>query len=103
MRKYTYRMILWIMIDLCASIQVVIFFQLNAWDSEQLFGNFQIDLVSAQDGKCVAEMTVSEEHTNTNGTLHGGLTSTIVDVISGIALVTHKNASVGVSVDLHIT
>ncbi|BES91361.1 Thioesterase superfamily [Nesidiocoris tenuis] len=63
----------------------------------------KIDLVSAQDGKCVAEMTVSEEHTNTNGTLHGGLTSTIVDVISGIALVTHKNASVGVSVDLHIT
>ncbi|KAF6216995.1 hypothetical protein GE061_001347 [Apolygus lucorum] len=63
----------------------------------------KINIVSAQDGNCTAEMTVSEEHTNTNGTLHGGLTSTIVDVVSGIALVTHKNASVGVSVDLHIT
>ncbi|XP_073993889.1 acyl-coenzyme A thioesterase 13-like [Rhodnius prolixus] len=64
----------------------------------------KVKLISAGQGQCTAEMTVSEEHCNISGTLHGGLTCTLVDVLSGVALVTDKNyPSKGVSVDLHVT
>ncbi|KAL1455068.1 hypothetical protein WDU94_009188 [Cyamophila willieti] len=70
-----------------------------------------VNVIEAGDGKCVAEMKVAKEHTNTFGTLHGGMTATLVDYLSGCALLTHKNAlsdeskisHSGVSVDLHIT
>ncbi|KAI5699497.1 hypothetical protein M8J75_003892 [Diaphorina citri] len=70
-----------------------------------------VNILSAADGKCVAEMKISQEHTNTFGTLHGGMTATLVDYLSGCALLTHKNvmeesskiSHSGVSVDLHIT
>ncbi|KAL1132012.1 hypothetical protein AAG570_011622 [Ranatra chinensis] len=51
---------------------------------------------------CKAEMMVQEEHTNNFGTLHGGMTTSLVDIVSTIALSTHKIAALGVSVDLHI-
>ncbi|XP_014281987.1 acyl-coenzyme A thioesterase 13 isoform X2 [Halyomorpha halys] len=64
----------------------------------------KVTLTHAADGVCLAEMTVDQEHTNSIGTLHGGLTSTLVDTISGMALATKtKDGSVGVSIDLHVT
>lgn len=48
-------------------------------------------------------MTVSQEHSNLHGTLHGGMTATIVDNISTLALVTYERPAVGVSTDLHVT
>lgn len=56
-------------------------------------------------------MKVGEEHTNIYGTLHGGCTATIVDCMSGYALLTHPkmvdNLEIsphsGVSVDMHLT
>lgn len=48
-------------------------------------------------------MTVEEEHTNRVGTLHGGYTATIVDMITSMALYTNKQAAMGVSVDMHIS
>ncbi|CAH2284492.1 Hypothetical predicted protein [Pelobates cultripes] len=48
-------------------------------------------------------MKVEEEHTNRGGTLHGGLTATLVDVISTAALVHTERAAPGVSVDMNIT
>lgn len=64
----------------------------------------KVTLTHAADGVCLAEMTVDPEHTNSVGILHGGLTSTLVDTISGMALATKtKDGSVGVSVDLHVT
>uniref|UniRef100_A0A8D8TFX6 Acyl-coenzyme A thioesterase 13 n=1 Tax=Cacopsylla melanoneura TaxID=428564 RepID=A0A8D8TFX6_9HEMI len=70
-----------------------------------------VNVITAGDGKCVAEMKVGKEHTNTYGTLHGGMTATLVDYLSGCALLTHNNvlnddskiSHSGVSVDLHIT
>jgi Uncharacterized protein, possibly involved in aromatic compounds catabolism len=78
---------------------------------KDLFSYHQVNILSAADGKCVAEMKISQEHTNTFGTLHGGMTATLVDYLSGCALLTHKNvmeesskiSHSGVSVDLHIT
>ncbi|XP_064087724.1 acyl-coenzyme A thioesterase 13-like [Macrobrachium nipponense] len=59
--------------------------------------------VSVGGGKCVAEMVVEEEHQNRGGTLHGGLTATLVDVISTMALMTTERAVPGVSVDLNVS
>uniref|UniRef100_A0A1B6ETZ1 Thioesterase domain-containing protein n=1 Tax=Cuerna arida TaxID=1464854 RepID=A0A1B6ETZ1_9HEMI len=63
----------------------------------------KVRIISASDGRCRAELKVSEEHSNSQGTLHGGLSATIVDCVSTLALVTHKRHAVGVSVDLHVT
>lgn len=68
-------------------------------------------VISAGDGKCDVEMKVEEEHTNILGTLHGGCTATLVDVISSYALLTHPKLvenieafpNSGVSVDIHLS
>ncbi len=68
-------------------------------------------VISAADGKCDIELKVETEHTNIYGTLHGGLTATLVDIISGFALMTHPKLAhklktfpdSGVSVDLHMS
>uniref|UniRef100_A0A096N647 Acyl-coenzyme A thioesterase 13 n=1 Tax=Papio anubis TaxID=9555 RepID=A0A096N647_PAPAN len=62
-----------------------------------------VTLVSAAPGKVICEMKVEEEHTNTIGTLHGGLTATLVDNISTMALLCTERGAPGVSVDMNIT
>ena len=64
---------------------------------------WQVKIVDAGAGKCVAEMEVAEEHTNKGGTLHGGLTATLVDTISTVALMTTGPGNPGVSVDINVT
>ena len=54
-------------------------------------------------GRCVCEIKVSEEHTNSVGTLHGGFTATLVDIVSTTALYTTPASARGSSVDLNIT
>ncbi|KAJ1201154.1 hypothetical protein NDU88_004969 [Pleurodeles waltl] len=63
----------------------------------------KVDLVSASPGKIVCEMRVEEEHTNKFGTLHGGMTATLIDVVSTAALIYTERAIPGVSVDMNIT
>lgn len=63
----------------------------------------KMNLLSASPGKVVCEMKVEEEHTNRGGTLHGGLTATLVDVVSTAALMYTEKGSPGVSVDMNIT
>lgn len=62
-------------------------------------------IVEAGDGKCLAELKVSKEHTNIMDGLHGGLSATLVDCISSFALVTHEKCRMipSVSVDMHMT
>lgn len=60
-------------------------------------------MIEANSGRCVCEMKVAEEHQNRGGVMHGGMTSTLVDVVSTCALMTHENASPGVSVDMSIS
>lgn len=59
--------------------------------------------MSAAPGKVVCELRVEEEHTNRGGTLHGGLTATLVDVISTMAIMNSERGAPGVSVDMNIT
>lgn len=59
--------------------------------------------MSTSPGKVVCEMRVEEQHTNKGGTLHGGLTATLVDVISTLAIMNSERGAPGVSVDMNIT
>lgn len=46
------------------------------------------------------------EHTNPYGTLHGGMSATLVDIVSSMAIVDHQEESLGklgVSVDMNIS
>lgn len=62
-----------------------------------------LEVISLENGKCVAEMDIKKEHTNPIGTLHGGLTATLVDVISSYGLSSLEKANVAhVSVNLNI-
>ncbi|KYO35440.1 acyl-coenzyme A thioesterase 13 [Alligator mississippiensis] len=63
----------------------------------------KMKLLSATPGKVVCEMKVEEQHTNRAGTLHGGLTATLVDVVSTTALLYTERGAPGVSVDMNIT
>ncbi|XP_076186230.1 acyl-coenzyme A thioesterase 13 isoform X3 [Aptenodytes patagonicus] len=75
----------------------------TALDTSTQEYEFQMKLLSATPGKIVCEMKVEEEHTNRGGTLHGGLTATLVDVVSTTALLYTERAVPGVSVDMNIT
>lgn len=48
-------------------------------------------------------MKVEDDHANKYGTLHGGMTATLVDNISTLALVSVEGGAPGVSVDMNIT
>lgn len=63
----------------------------------------KVDVLSAVPGKVVCELQVAEEHTNRAGTLHGGMTATLVDVISTVAIMNSERGAPGVSVDMNIT
>ncbi|XP_060832735.1 acyl-coenzyme A thioesterase 13 [Bombus pascuorum] len=63
----------------------------------------KLQIISAGNGNCKAQLIISEEHLNLGGTLHGGFTSTLIDCVSTYAIMTHEINSPGVSVDLNIT
>ncbi|XP_004693379.1 PREDICTED: acyl-coenzyme A thioesterase 13 [Condylura cristata] len=63
----------------------------------------KVTVVSADPGKVICELKVEEEHANKLGTLHGGLTATLVDNISTLALLCTERGAPGVSVDMNIT
>ncbi|XP_076623412.1 acyl-coenzyme A thioesterase 13 [Colletes latitarsis] len=67
----------------------------------QCLKNLQV--ISAGDGNCKAQLIVSEDQLNLGGTMHGGFTSTLIDCVSTYALMTHKNGVPGVSVDLNVS
>lgn len=62
-----------------------------------------IQILSADNGKCKAQFTVAEEHLSPIGLLHGGFTSTVIDAISTCALMCYGTGKPpGASVDLHV-
>merc|ERR1712004_954269 len=63
----------------------------------------QVNLVSAGEGRLRAEMTVTEDHQNRGGTLHGGMTATLVDALSTIGLMTTGEGRPGVSVNINVS
>ena len=51
----------------------------------------------------VAELTVEEQHQNAVGTLHGGLTASLIDSLTTLALLSMENGRPGVSIDLNVS
>lgn len=58
--------------------------------------------MSSSQGQCVCEVTVDKSHLNVGGTLHGGFTATLVDVVSTLAIIS-ADSNPGVSVDMNIS
>ncbi|XP_037940300.1 acyl-coenzyme A thioesterase 13 [Teleopsis dalmanni] len=62
----------------------------------------KVKITDGGDGRCTAEFTVSEEHLNRGGGLHGGFTATLIDMITTYALMS-KPCHAGVSVDINVS
>ncbi|XP_017842435.1 acyl-coenzyme A thioesterase 13 isoform X2 [Drosophila busckii] len=60
-----------------------------------------VKITNGGDGRCVGEFTVGPEHLNRGGTLHGGLTATILDNVTTYALMS-KSSHPGVSSSLNV-
>ncbi len=63
----------------------------------------QIKVLDGGAGRCVCEIEVTQDLTNRTGMLHGGATSTLVDVVTTAALMSTEKGVPGVSVDLNIS
>ena len=59
-------------------------------------------MVDSSKGKVTCELTVEQEHLNRGGTMHGGMTATLVDEVTTLAVLMNEKPP-GVSVDLSIT
>jgi len=62
-----------------------------------------MNIIEAGGGRCICELRVDEEHQNRAGTLHGGMTATLVDIVSTAALMSNDNTGPGVSVDMTVS
>ncbi|KAK9679010.1 Thioesterase superfamily [Popillia japonica] len=63
-----------------------------------------VKIITASNGSVTAELKIEDEHLNVMGTMHGGLSATLVDVISGIGLLTHKaGLKPAVSVNMNLS
>ncbi|XP_022919659.2 acyl-coenzyme A thioesterase 13-like [Onthophagus taurus] len=62
-----------------------------------------VKIISAGNGNCISEIKILPEQTNIFHGLHGGFATTLVDVLSSCALLTHEKGECGhVSVNLSI-
>lgn len=68
-----------------------------------MYGYLKVKVVGGGGGSCRCEMRVEESHQNRSGTLHGGLTCTLVDAVSTWALMGTDEPVAGVSVDLSVS
>ena len=64
--------------------------------------SLQVEVLSVEPGRLKAQFKVSEEHVNGYGTLHGGYTSFLTDLMTTLALMTTGNGHPGVSVELSV-
>ena len=62
----------------------------------------QLDIVDSSRGRVLFELIVDQEHLNRGGTMHGGLTATLVDETTTMAIMMAEKPP-GVTVDMSIT
>ncbi|KAL3084623.1 hypothetical protein niasHT_034662 [Heterodera trifolii] len=60
-------------------------------------------VVHAEKGRLKVEMELGEEHANLHGTLHGGMTATLVDIVTSTAICLTKRQTDGISIDLSVS
>ncbi|XP_015363794.1 PREDICTED: acyl-coenzyme A thioesterase 13-like [Diuraphis noxia] len=69
------------------SVRKILNFSIKHNGHDKIFE--KVNIISAGNGQCVAEMVVEKQHTNVFGTLHGGFTASAVDFLSTMAVLTH--------------
>ncbi|XP_015522508.1 putative esterase C31F10.02 [Neodiprion lecontei] len=62
-----------------------------------------LNYLSLENGQAKVKFTVTEDHINTEGHLHPGLTTTLIDVLSSHALLVHGDGFSGVSTNIHVS
>ena len=62
----------------------------------------QLDVIKAGEGKCTLNWKVDEELLNMQGSMHGGLISSIIDTATTMALTTTATGARGVSLELGV-
>lgn len=63
-----------------------------------------MELVEVTDGRARVRLTVTDALVNVNGTLHGGVVATLVDVVGTVALMAaDRDGRSGVSTDLNVS
>jgi acyl-coenzyme A thioesterase 13 len=62
-----------------------------------------LEVVSVGSGKVTCSLVVAASHSNSYGTLHGGCTATMVDIVGTMAALCVDPLRPGVSVDMHIS
>lgn len=67
---------------------------------DSVLEGMEVTRIQTDKGIAVVELEVGERLANAYGTLHGGATSTIVDVVGTLALLTRDPTRAGVSVEL---
>lgn len=61
-------------------------------------------ITGASKGHVVARLPLSQNHMNSQQSLHGSVSAAIVDWMGGMAIATHDlRSGTGVSVDIHVT
>ncbi|VDK21622.1 unnamed protein product, partial [Anisakis simplex] len=60
-------------------------------------------VLSVDEGHVKVEMEVTNEMLNPPGTMHGGCTATLVDIVTTTALMATERAKPGVSIDLTVS
>ncbi|XP_069701580.1 acyl-coenzyme A thioesterase 13-like isoform X2 [Periplaneta americana] len=62
-----------------------------------------VKILNAGEGRLQAELVLGPEHLNPKGTLHGGMTATLVDVLPSVGFRTHQRGVIGATLDLRIS
>ena len=62
----------------------------------------QLDVMHASEGRCTLEWKIDDELLNMQGTMHGGLISSVIDTATTMALTTTGTGARGVSLELNI-
>lgn len=83
---------------------------LSVWESMQgnspiydfLLDNQALTFISASRGSFKAHLTLGTSHVNSEKTIHGSVTATLVDWAGGMAIATHGMEKTGASVDIHV-
>ena len=73
---------------------------MELWD--YLLFLMQLDVVNASEGRCTLEWKVDGELLNMQGTMHGGLLSSVIDTATTMALTTTETGVRGVSLELSV-
>ncbi len=61
-----------------------------------------VEIVSASKGTVTSRLTLSENHLNSRGTIHGAVSATLADWSGGLAIASYGLEKTGASIDINV-